>query len=146
YTRVSQDTSYTAGTGYGWLDKVSDHDRGTGEALTSDFNYGRQGTFVVDLADGLYDVTLTLGDSAALRDQVAVSLEGQQVDLVTTDKGQFHTTTYRVEVTDGQLTLLLQDLGGASQSFAINALEIQAVDQTLDDVFANDADGLLMTV
>ena len=146
YTKVTRSSIYTPESGFGWLEYVKMHDRGGSDPLTSDFHYATSGTFVADLANGIYDVTLTLGDAGSLRDQVAVTLEGQQVDLVSTARGKFYTATYRVEVTDGQFTLLLQDRGGASSSFAINSLEIQSVDSSLDALFATESDSLLLAV
>ena len=46
-----------------------------------------------------------MGDAGALHDQMAVFLEGTQVDTVTTAAGQFASNTYLVDVNDGQLTL-----------------------------------------
>jgi hypothetical protein len=57
-------------------------------------------------------------------DQMAVFLEGVQVDTVTTARGQFSVKTYAVSVGDGQLTLQLKDLGGTDIYVMINALDL----------------------
>ncbi|MFV2067132.1 MAG: chitobiase/beta-hexosaminidase C-terminal domain-containing protein [Pirellulales bacterium] len=92
-----------------------------------DFHATNDGTFVVDVANGVYDVTLTHGDVRRLRDDLAVLLEGTQVDTVSTQQGEFVENTYRVEVSDGQLTVRLLDLGGVRRNSTINSLAIQPV-------------------
>jgi hypothetical protein len=124
YTQVTQTTVYSAAAGYGWQQAVYGFNRTTGGDLLRDFNYAPQGRFFYDVPNGSYDVTVTLGDEGGLHDQVGVFLEGLQVATVTTAAGVHETRTFQVEVADGQLTLLLVDLGGSNANFAINALEI----------------------
>jgi len=81
-------------------------------------------TFAADVPDGTYDVTVTLGDACYPHEQMAILLEGVHVDTVTTAAGQFARKSYQVTVSDGQLTVLLDDLGGKSPYVVINALEI----------------------
>jgi fibronectin type 3 domain-containing protein len=128
YTRITHTTRYDAAVGYGWLNlSAYSLDRGNGTDLTRDFNYTFAATFLVDLPAGIYDVILTLGDTGAAHDQMGVFLEGVLADSVTTAGGQTVTNTYRVTVTDGQLTLLLDDLGGSDPYVMINAMGIVAV-------------------
>jgi fibronectin type 3 domain-containing protein len=129
YTQVAHNTNYTADLGYGWSSgQVGSRDRGVGDQVTRDLNFTADGTFNADVADGTYDVTVILGDASFSRDQVDVYLEGQRVDTVHTDAGEFHTATYRVEVTDGQLNLRLANRGGSDPYAVINALEIARVE------------------
>ena len=79
------------------------------------------------LANGVYQVSVTLGDNTTARDQQGLYLEGEQVDTVTTAAGQFVTRTYLVTVTDGRLEVRLKDLGGADPLAVIDALEIDKV-------------------
>ena len=51
-----------------------------------------------------------MGDAGGLHDQMAVFLEGTQVDTVNTAAGQYVTKTYPIAVNDGQLTLKIVDL------------------------------------
>src|SRR5262249_36490168 len=95
---------------------------GTSE-LTRDFNLVTDGTFVVDLRNGIYDITLTMGDESAAHDQQMVTLEGELRGSTSTLAGQFITNTYRVVVADGQLTLNLKSPGGAY----INSLDVTLV-------------------
>ena len=73
----------------------------------------------------MYDVTLTLGEPGAYpHDQVAVSLQGAQVDVVSTAVGETATRTYTVTVADGRLTLRLRDLGGSNPWAVIAGLAV----------------------
>jgi fibronectin type 3 domain-containing protein len=126
YTRVTHATTYSALRGHGWLSgTINSRDRATGTALRRDINFTVLGMFVVDMPNGTYDVTITLGDAAAAHDEMGIWLEAARVDTVTTAKGQFSAKTYRVAVTDGQLTVLLDDLGGVDASVAIAAIEVR---------------------
>ena len=126
YLRVTPAAVYSVYRGYGWLSGVvASRDRGAGDDLTRDFNFTHDGTFVVDVLAGRYQVTVTLGDASAAHDQMGIYLEGEQVDTISTLAGQFTTRTYTVSVTDGQLTVGLRDLGGTDVNAVINALEVR---------------------
>lgn len=128
FSPVSRATRYDPARGFGWLaGQAADNDARSGDALTRDYNYTRDATFGVDLPNGTYDVTITLGDARHARDLMGVSLEGAQVASVSTAAGEFVTRTWRVVVSDGQLSLRLQDLGGRDGYVAINSMEIVAV-------------------
>jgi hypothetical protein len=72
-------------------------------------------------------VTITLGDSGGyIRDFMGIFLEGQQFDSVTTSGSAPAIRTYVVTVADGQLTLLLDDLGG-DPLVTINGLVVREV-------------------
>jgi subtilisin family serine protease/fibronectin type 3 domain-containing protein/methionine-rich copper-binding protein CopC len=128
YTQITRNHRYSAGIGYGWqLGSVSDISRGTGTDLTRDVNFTHDGTFALDLANGQYDVIATIGDTVLAHDLVGVFVEGAQLDTITTAGGQTVTRTYRVSVSDGQLTFRLADLGGSDWWAMINGLEVVAV-------------------
>ena len=111
--------------GYGWqVGQVFALSRIGGDALLRDFNYTEDATFALDLANGQYDITVTLGDLAEAHDEMGVMLEGEQVDTVTTAAGQSAAHTYRVSVSDGQLNLRLFDLGGSDEWVMINGLDV----------------------
>lgn len=128
YTRVTAATGYSAANGFGWQSGSIYAMSWGGEALTRDLNYTRDGTFAVDLANGEYDLVITMGQTIIAHDQMGVFVEGTQVDTVSTAGSQFVTNTYRVTINDGQLTLRLQDLGGSNVYAVINALEILAAE------------------
>jgi hypothetical protein len=93
-----------------------------------DFNSSRDATFAVDVLPGRYEVTLYQGDSDRGRDQMAVHLEGAERDLLSLAAGQASIKRYDVHVVDGQLTIRLEDRGGATTHSVINALEILPLD------------------
>jgi fibronectin type 3 domain-containing protein len=129
YARTTSSTDYSSLLGYGWsAGTVGERDRGkpTGSDQSA-FNFTTNGTFVVDLANGTYAVTLTSGDSLVMHDQEGIFLQGSQVDTISTRAGQFVTRTYAARVTDGRLVLDLVDLGGLDPNCVINSLQIQFV-------------------
>jgi subtilase family serine protease len=130
YAGVSEATTYSAVTGYGWLSgSVASADRGIGSDLTRDFNYTlTQATFAVDLPNGTYTVTLQLGDTVYAHQGMGISFQGQQVDNVSNPAGQVLSRTYSVTVTTGQLDLGLQALGGLNSAAVIEGMVIVAGD------------------
>jgi PKD repeat protein len=125
YTQVTEATNYSATLGYGWQSgSISSRDRGTSDDLTRAFDFTTDGSFALDLPNGNYDVTLTMGDAACGHDQMGVYLEGVLTDTVSTATNQFVTNTYTVNVSDGQLNLRLKDLGGSDPNVVINALTV----------------------
>ncbi|HXG08500.1 MAG TPA: hypothetical protein VNK04_01805 [Gemmataceae bacterium] len=128
FTQVTEATVYSQAQGFGWFEgRIRSADRGRPDDLRRDLNLLRRGTFVADVANGDYFVTITLGDVRARRDRMAVSLEGNQLALITTRRGQFVTQSFRITVADGQLTVDLRDRGGRNRLVAINGLEVQPV-------------------
>src|SRR5262245_32840377 len=128
FTGVSPATVFSAAQGYGWLSGTIDsRDRGTGTDLNRDFNFTTDGTFAVNLANGNYNVTITMGDASFPHDQMGVFLQGTQVDSVTTAAGSVATHTYSVTVSNGQLILHLKDLGGNDPNAVINGLTISSM-------------------
>ena len=122
----STDT-YDPIAGYGWLaGTVADVDRPVGTSLGRDLNYGMDFTFAVDVPDGTYSITLTIGDTGIYpHDWMAVRLEQIQVDIVDTAPGEVKTIVYDgIAVVDGQLTLRITDLGGVTGNAVINGLDV----------------------
>jgi hypothetical protein len=58
---------------------------------------------------------------------MGIYLEGKKADTVSTAARQVVTRTYRVQVTDGQLTLLVQDLGGRDPNVVLEGLTLREV-------------------
>ena len=128
FTRVAAGTRYSAGKGYGWQSgTVGERDRTAGSPLRRDLNFTPLGVFAVDLPNGAYLAAVTMGDAGGAHDQMGVSLEGAQVDSVSTAAGEVTLRGYRVFVADGQLNLQLRDLGGKDANAVINALELVPV-------------------
>jgi len=129
FTRISAGTIYSAALGYGWqVGVLGARDRSSGDDLVRDFVFGQNATFGVDVPNRSYDVALWLGDTGRPHDDMAVYLEGEQVDLVATASGEVVLRVYRVAVADGHLTVRIADLGGADPNFVVNGLEIFAAD------------------
>jgi len=128
YTQVTEASVYSPARGFGWTTgQVNSFDRGTGSHRDRDFNFTSDGTFVANVANGTYTVHFVLGDTGAYsipHDDIAIYLEGNQVDTVTTPPTQVVTRTYTVTVTDGQLTVRVRDLGGVDPNAVINALTV----------------------
>ncbi|MCE9553289.1 MAG: PKD domain-containing protein [Planctomycetes bacterium] len=120
-------TRYSLATGYGWTDPSSVREvlRSSGTSLTSDLHAGKDRTFRLDLPNGDYLVTPTMGDNAMLRDHMDIYLNGKQVaSNITVEAGRPYRPTYRVEVTDGKLAMRLVDRGGVTVRWAISALDV----------------------
>src|SRR5262249_17926298 len=119
YTRMAL-AAYNPTTGYGWGSPpgLSAYNKTTSNALTRDGHTGTNSTFKVDVANGIYQVTATLGHPTALRDKVDVLAEGiLEAAGVTTAAGQFRQVTFQVGVNDGQLSLQFIDRGGKEPKF-----------------------------
>jgi PKD repeat protein len=134
YTGVAA-TAYDASAGFGWLKQtrygnttgVAALDRGGADSLTRDTNYGRDATFVANVPNGTYSVTVTVGDPQFARDKMDVWLEGRRVaTALATARGQTLQRTFEVRVTDGQLTARFVDAGGDSPFFSLDALTVTA--------------------
>jgi hypothetical protein len=127
YTAVAL-PPFTNLQGYGWqsVTGLSTVDRGTSNPLTSTFVSGSDATFLVNLPDGFYNVTPTLGDATQIHDGVSIYGEGLRLgSALTTVGNQFIAPTFKVHVTGGQLSLRFTDTGN-SGAFALDGLDITA--------------------
>src|SRR5262249_55945231 len=89
YTPVTSATAYSAALGQGWgAGSVIAASSGIGDALASDANFTADGTFLVDVPNGLYDVTLTIGLGGATAQGTTVFLQGLPLETVTTAAGE----------------------------------------------------------
>lgn len=127
FTQVTPASLYSATSGYGWQGSGGAAvDRATADPLASDLAYGQQLTFEADVTDGVYDVTLTIGDAGPhAHESMQIALEGVTREVITTQPGEVLTRSYTsVAVSDGRLTLDLTDLGGADPNVVLNGLEM----------------------
>ena len=123
YTRATP-AAYDAALGYGWTaGTIDSRDHAIGGDLTRDFNFTPDGTFAVSVANGTYNVTLTMGNPRFAHDLMEVYLEGSKLATVSTAANEFAVRTFAVLVGDGQLTLRLKDGGGSDANAIVNALE-----------------------
>ena len=126
YVPVTHLTRYADGRGYGWTaGTVQSRNRAVDDDLLRDLVFSSNAEFAVDVVCGHYQVKITLGDAAAMHDQVGIYLEGELRTTVTTRAPGWATSTYSVTVRDGRLDVQLLDLGGSDAYAAINALEIR---------------------
>jgi beta-glucanase (GH16 family)/fibronectin type 3 domain-containing protein len=133
YTPFST-AAYSSSVGYGWLPGANlwALDRGAlagTSALTEDFIQTDSGgaTFEINVPDGVYNVTPTLGDALYGHDLQGIYLQGTQVDTITTAKDQFVSNTYKITVTNGQIQFTFKDLGGVDLYTTLDALDIVQV-------------------
>src|SRR5262249_39912717 len=85
----------------------------------------QNGTFLVDLPNGDYNVTATFGDAKASHNAVNIFAEGQSaVTVPQYAAGVVRQVLFHVSVTDGQLTLSFVTGSGPWKTFALDALDI----------------------
>jgi subtilisin family serine protease len=128
YIRATPSSAYNATAGYGWdtTSGLDARDRGAPDNLRRDFVFSATNhTFKVDLPNGLYQVTITVGDQWYALENINIYAEGILKTTIATTAGTFEQTTFTVSITDGQLNLLLNDNGGATPIWEINALVIE---------------------
>jgi hypothetical protein len=129
YTKVPV-VNYTPTRGYGWLDitGIGWRDRSSTNPLTSNLETATDGTFLVDLPNGAYTVTVSLGDAEELHDNVSLWANGTLLASgLTMAAGQFSQPSYSVQATNGQLAFRIASQGSVNPAFAIDALVISPV-------------------
>src|SRR6185437_15337901 len=124
YQAVST-ASYDPSLGYGWQAPggLDTRNRSTAAPLTTDFVMVPDNTFLANLADGTYQVRVTMGDADYAMPAASIWANGQQVaSNVTTQVGQFATPAFTVQVTNGQLALRFASNTGGY--FDLDALDV----------------------
>ena len=121
---------YTPALGLGWqTGNIQGYDRGGPTPLLRDFNYSSNNALLVDLPSGPYVATVTMGDAAALHDNMdVVDANGTSLlggNLITSPAGQFSVRSFTASSIGGRLTLGFLDRGGADPNFVLNALDIR---------------------
>ncbi len=111
YTEVTNKTLFNSSTGFGWQSGTVSADSGA--------NITANGDFAANLADGEYQVAVTLGDPRAAHTDMQATVQGAQQATVSTAAGATETTYSTVNVTNGRLELLLKSLGGTSPTVGI---------------------------
>ncbi len=102
YTLVTNFSAYTTSAGYGWTSVPYNDMNATQRGSV----YATDMTFQVDLPNGFYSVTTTLGDvGPAALNAIRVAVQGGVANLVWTSAGQLATATYLAQVTNGHLTI-----------------------------------------
>ncbi|WP_159884801.1 rhamnogalacturonan acetylesterase [Paenibacillus puerhi] len=136
YVKVTATDLYHSGKGYGFTDcsRVS-ADRREETRLTGDFCIPFGTSFLADVEDGNYIVTVTMGDTFAPTD-TTVKTNGERLVLrnVNTVEGQYVRERFAVNVLGGQLKLSFK--GTAPR---INALEITPSHEQITLFLAGDS-------
>ena len=84
-------------------------------------------TFKVDLPNGNYSVSITMGDNDYVHDNMIVKSNGTTVlPDVDNAMGSFTTNTFAVTISGGSLALEFSDAGGADPTWIVNAISITA--------------------
>jgi lysophospholipase L1-like esterase len=127
YIGVSASAAYSQSRGYGFNTPWNMRDvTASGSGLTSDavqfMAYGTKSdnTFNVDLDNGLYEVTVALGDTK----RASVAAEG--VYQIINMTGNCATDKFQIPITDGQLNILVTE-GKEGTAFTLSALEIKKI-------------------
>ncbi|WP_236621228.1 M12 family metallo-peptidase [Rhodopirellula sallentina] len=137
YTRVSPSTIGDVV----WRGDVKSADRGSASGINKinqDFVYSEKPkTLRHRIANGVYRVTMNMGDRQYSHDRMGVRAEGRLItDRLNADKGQYayvghegdgKPTNFEVKVTDGRLDLTFFDKGGADPNWVLNRLSIERV-------------------
>jgi len=128
YVRVSDATVYTPtwqfGFGEGDVVQAAD-DPSVSDDLLRDYITSDSATFSIDLVNGDYDVTVIAGDGANPV-QTEIRMEGEAMQPVIGDSGEYAERTYKVRLTDGQLNIWFSGL--------INAIEVIPIPPAPSDV------------
>ncbi len=127
YTGVSASDGYNAGRGYGFaqtynMANVSASGSGALSDAVQFKDTGKNNTFNVDLPRGLYQVTVTLGNT----NRTSVRAEGmlQLINLT----GNNCKETFQIPITDGQLNIQAVP-GKEGYAFTMSALEISQISE-----------------
>ncbi len=125
YTGVSASTGYSSSLGYGFANTsgVKDVTASGSDALSdavqfTDTSYSN--TFNVDLPNGLYRVTVTLGNTNR------TSVAAEDVLQIINMTGDNATDSILIPITDGQLNIMATE-GKTGYAFTMSALEIEWV-------------------
>lgn len=128
YTGVSATNGYSTSAGYGFANtsgvkNVSSSGKGALSDAVQFTSENGGNTFNVDLPKGLYQVTVTTGDTS----RTSIRAEGmlQLINLT----GNNAVETFQIPVTDGQLNLQAV-AGRAGTAFSISAIEIVQLNDT----------------
>ncbi len=134
YNQVTTSTLYSTSQGYGYVDgsSISAIDRGAPDDMLRDFHTSSADKdFKVDLANGTYIVSVTMGDNypgtaqgpTTVYAENVVKIDGCGPDMV--GDGNFVTKKFVVTVSDGQLNLKFH--GGTSSATTGNGWFVNAI-------------------
>lgn len=125
FTRVHDALLYSAATGYGLSQAVASRNRSGGDDMTNDFVLGTSYSFLSDIPNGEYDVTVYSGDllTGTSTTKTTVTLGGVTAGTISS-RVAVTEAKYRTTVLDGQLTVGITGTGAGGY---LNALIIEQV-------------------
>jgi len=132
FTKVTEATVYTAGA-FGWTDvtTLESRDRSAlADDLKRDFVMSSSAarSFKVDLPNGNYSITTTMGDNDFAHDNMVVKANGNlALADVDSASGAFTANTFTVIVSGGSLTLEFSDAAGLDPAWVVNAITITKI-------------------
>lgn len=140
---IDPSLAYQSSVGYGFTSgSLNSRDRNGPDDLRRDFVFGKDYEFVVDVANGSYEVTTVIGDASYATPGLGLYLEGVLTGTHASARGEFISPMNTVEVTDGQLNVRLASTVHA----LLNGLEIMAVSPRLavefDEQLINENGGV----
>ena len=130
FTSFAFDTLYSDGLGYGWdAATTAGRDRGAPESnLLRDLHFDSvDRTFMLDVENGVHEITLYFHDNTYFHDTIRVFAQGSStasVDIETLEAATTVKKTFSVTVSDELLALTFSDYGGLNQHWIINAIEV----------------------
>lgn len=127
YTGVSASTKYNSGTGYGFSYDCNVADVGaSGSGALKDAvqfknsTYNGTATFCADVPNGLYQVSVWLGNT----NRTSFAAEGMLQIINMTGNNAYD--TFQIPVTDGQLNVCCVE-GKAGYAFTLSAMEVKKI-------------------
>ena len=151
-TQVTRSSVYSPHIGYGWQaatnEVILDIDTGVSAAgaLLQDYNATRLGTFKVAVTNGLYGVSIVMGDALSRHVGMATAPWGLFLNNTTTESMQFVTNLYVFPVFSGILELDFGLVEEDSDLAVVNYIEIKKlgdeevypVDRTAPELLATN--------
>lgn len=133
FTSLLYNDTYSS-SGYGWSSATqAARDRGVVAIdplsdLLRDLHFDNNDrTFMLDVVNGLYDITLYFRDNGYYHDNIQVFAEDEitaAVDIVSLAIQITITETFSTFVSDGRLDLTFHDYGGSDNNWIINAIQV----------------------
>lgn len=137
YIQVLPNTIYNKDAGYGFEStlRISSRNREEADRLRGAFCIPLEAAFVVDLPNGCYTITATIGDAIAPTSTTLKYGVGRIVlHKAVTSAGQYAVHNFTVKVTDGRLRLVFSGVAPR-----INALQIDEAKQATTIYLAGDS-------
>jgi len=128
YTRLTNESSGQATLSGGTI--ITGDRSGAGDDLKRDFIYSSQAISLDHLvSNGFWRVTVGWGEFTYNHDQMQVSAEDGAVvsDVINAPPQTYPETVLEVEVTDGVLNLVFDDLGGSDINWVVNSLVLESI-------------------